>query len=118
MWYPCMQRPLEWFSKRRSLATGIVIGSLGVGGLTFSNVMTACLETIGYAWCLRVLGFLQLALGGIAAISCKPLNRPTKGVAIVDFSLLRNKRYVLLLGVHFIGAFAFGVSGSINDLYW
>lgn len=109
-----MQRPLEWFSSHRSLACGIVLGAVGVGGLTISNIMTACLETIGYAWCLRVIGFLQLVLGGIAAISCKPLNRPTKDVALVDFSLLCSKKYILLLVAHFISAFAFSVSGWTN----
>ncbi|KAI7875614.1 MFS general substrate transporter [Lichtheimia hyalospora FSU 10163] len=117
MWYPCMQRPLEWFSKHRSLATGIVLGAYGVGGLTYSNIMTACLETIGYAWCLRVVGFLQLVLGGIAAISCKPLNRPTKSVGIVDVSILHNKRLIMLLVAHFIAAFAFSIPGAFLAQY-
>lgn len=108
-WFSCMRGPQQWFSKRRGLAVGITMSASGIGGLCFSNILQAAIESVGHAWALRILGFMQLVLVGIAAAACLRLCPPQKNVPLVDYQDLKNKPFLLLLFIHFIGNFAFYV---------
>ncbi|KAI8147150.1 major facilitator superfamily domain-containing protein [Fennellomyces sp. T-0311] len=116
-WYASLHGPSEWFDKRRGLAVGITMSASGVGGLILSNVATACFETIGYRWALRVLGFFQFAGLGIAALTCFRLNPPRKNVPFIDISDLKNKEFLILLTIHFIGNFAFYMPSGFVPSY-
>ena len=82
----------------------------GAGGLSFSYIARACFNTVGYRWALRVLGFMQLVLLAISSITCWRLNPPPKNVPIVDIKDMKNKKFLILFFIHFIGHFAFYVS--------
>ncbi|KAG1004941.1 hypothetical protein G6F27_009683 [Rhizopus arrhizus] len=45
----------QWFIKRRGLAMGIMVSGSGVGGLIMPFIMTHLNESLGGAWCYRVL---------------------------------------------------------------
>ncbi|KAI9266541.1 major facilitator superfamily domain-containing protein [Phascolomyces articulosus] len=116
-WFSCMRGPQQWFSKRRGLAVGITLAASGVGGLSFSYMAGACFETIGYRWALRIIGFMQLALLSVAAATCWRLNPPPKNVPIVDIQDMKNKKFLILFFIHFIGNFAFYIPSGFVPSY-
>lgn len=117
VWFACLRGPQEWFSKRRGLAVGITMAASGVGGLVFSNIASACFESLDYRWALRILGFMQLVLIAIAACTSWRLNPPAKNVPFIDWQDWKNKKFIIHFFVHFIGNFAFYVSCTTRAIY-
>lgn len=99
------------------MALGINMAGIGIGILVFSNIATACFSTVGYRWSLRIIGFIQLVLCAVAALSCVKLKGyfSTGGVSFWNMDVLRSKRFWILLGAHFIGPFAFYVCDVLMD---
>ncbi|KAI7856833.1 major facilitator superfamily domain-containing protein [Circinella umbellata] len=116
-WFSCMRGPQMWFSKHRGLAVGITMSASGAGGLSFSYIARACFNTIGYRWALRVLGFMQFALLAVSSITCWRLNPPPKNVPIVDVKDMKNKKFLILFFIHFIGNFAFYIPSGFVPSY-
>lgn len=111
LWTPCLQRGLEWFSERRALAVGIITSGVGIGGLVYSNIFTACFQTVGYAWGLRIVGFSQLLLIGISVVACVRLNPPAKkDVPILELRVFKHKKYLIVFCLHLLSNFANRVS--------
>ncbi|KAI7876197.1 MFS general substrate transporter [Lichtheimia hyalospora FSU 10163] len=117
VWFACLRGPQEWFSKRRGLAVGITMAASGVGGIVFSNLASACFDTLDYRWALRILGFMQLVLIAVAACTSWRLNPPTKNVPFIDFQDWKNKRFIFHFFVHFIGNFAFYIPSGFIPSY-
>jgi MFS family permease len=66
LWLP------QWFDKRRGLASGIIYSGSGLGGIVFPLIITKLLNTLGFAWTLRVMALLSLVLGSLASMALKP----------------------------------------------
>ncbi|CAO3593272.1 unnamed protein product [Absidia cylindrospora] len=80
-WFPCISGPQQWFSSRRGMAVGLAIsGWIGIGGLVISNVIRAAIDSVGYQWSLRILGFMQMGLLAISFLTVKQLNPPSSFV--------------------------------------
>lgn len=92
------------------------IQSSGIGGLAISTISRAAIDSLGWQWALRILGFMQFGLLIVTAISTRPLNKPPhyKTVPIVDVSDFKNKHFIMLVAIHFIGNFAFYVSANMT----
>ncbi|CAI4213983.1 unnamed protein product [Parascedosporium putredinis] len=60
-----------WFLKKRGAAFGILNSGSSVGGVVLPIMIDRLFKSIGFAWTLRVLGFLLLALCAIACITVK-----------------------------------------------
>lgn len=101
---------MEWFKKKRGMAVGITLSGIGIGGLILSNIASAAIASVGYQWTLRIFGFIELVLCGIAGISSKQLPPRPKSAPIVDVAVFKNRWFLVLFAVHFIVAFAFFVS--------
>ncbi len=67
--------PPQWFTTRRSLASGIGTAGSGFGGLLYSIASGAMIESIGPRWCFRVLGLLALVLNTICIILIRDRNK-------------------------------------------
>ncbi|CAO3657308.1 unnamed protein product [Mucor hiemalis] len=118
IWFPCISAPQQWFLHRRGLAVGIAISGSGFGGLILSNIIQAVIDKLGYQWALRIVGFISFALLTIAALTVRPLNVPqTDNIKVFDIRPFRNKQFVLLFLVQFIGNFAFNVPSSFLPAY-
>lgn len=50
-----------YFSKRRSMAIALVAGGSGTGGVIFPLIAQHLLTKIGFAWTVRIMGFVMLA---------------------------------------------------------
>ncbi|KAJ7099855.1 major facilitator superfamily domain-containing protein [Mycena crocata] len=62
----------QWFTKRRSLANGIIFSGAGTGGLIFPFVFTNTLDKLGFAWTLRLWSAILIVGGGTALYLVKP----------------------------------------------
>lgn len=94
--------PSLWFTTKRSLANGITASGSGLGGLLYSLAAGAMIESIGIAWCFRVLGILALAVNAI----CITLIRDRHKIIgsrhkAFDIRLFKRPEYLLLNGYGF-----------------
>ncbi|CAO3595497.1 unnamed protein product [Absidia cylindrospora] len=117
VWFPCISAPQQWFSSKRGLAVGIAISGSGIGGLAISNIVQAAIESVGWRWSLRILGFIQLVLMFIAFLTVKPLNPLPKDVPIFDISTFKNRKFWVLFCIHFIGNFALYIPSGFVPSY-
>ncbi|CDH52817.1 riboflavin transporter mch5 [Lichtheimia corymbifera JMRC:FSU:9682] len=119
VYYPCLNQTMTWFSSRRAVALGISMSGIGFSSIAFTNIATACFQTVGYRWALRVFGFIALVLCGIGAVLCIKLNpRPKSSVIpLLDISVFKYKKFVILIVAHFIGAFVFYIPESFIAPY-
>ncbi|KAL3451135.1 major facilitator superfamily domain-containing protein [Aspergillus insuetus] len=52
----------HYFFLHRGLATGIAASAGGIGGIIFPLVLRRTLSSLGFAWSMRILGFILLAV--------------------------------------------------------
>ncbi|KAJ5809550.1 uncharacterized protein N7503_001768, partial [Penicillium pulvis] len=73
---PCMVVLSHWFHRRRGTATGIAMAGSSLGGVAFPMILRPALKQLGWAWALRLLGFIFvvfLAIGNICIRSRLPI---------------------------------------------
>jgi MFS family permease len=58
---------LQWFDKRQGFALGIVVSGSPLGGICWPPILNSLLHAVGFAWTVRVTGFICL---GLLAPSC------------------------------------------------
>ncbi|KAH0290604.1 MFS general substrate transporter, partial [Aureobasidium sp. EXF-3399] len=75
---PSMACVAHWFNTRRGLASGIAWTGGGVGGIVFPLLVQALLPSLGWKWCIRILGFVLLVLCAICICFCRSRIEPPK----------------------------------------
>ncbi|KAI4668843.1 uncharacterized protein J4E78_002671 [Alternaria triticimaculans] len=88
----------HWFKERRGLTQGIAMMGSSAGGLTIPLVLRTTLPKYGYAWSLRILGFVFLFCFIIANILMKariPPSAAAKKKAIISLSIYGDLRLSL-----------------------
>jgi hypothetical protein len=100
-----------FFAKYHIEIYSIAISGSGFGGLILSNVIQACIDSLGYRWAIRIVGFISFVLLCIAALTVRPLNPPQiDNIRVFDLRPFRNKQFAFLFVVQLVGNFAFNVS--------
>jgi MFS family permease len=84
-----------YFSKRRALAVGIAASGTTTGGMIIPGLFSALLPRIGFAWTVRVLGFITLAFQVVSFALARTRIPPRKTGALVDWAAFREMPYVL-----------------------
>ncbi|KAF4124939.1 putative arabinose efflux permease, MFS family [Geosmithia morbida] len=98
----------QWFTTRRSLASGVATSGSGLGGLVYSLAAGAMIERLGPAWALRILGMLALAVNAVCVLLVRDRNRVIKASQLAfDLALLRRPEYVLLLAYGWFSMLAY-----------
>jgi MFS family permease len=97
----------HWFSKRRALATGIACTAGGAGGVVFPLIIIYLTPKVGFAWSIRVVGFI-CAAAGIAACCLlrKRLPHNKKAGAAIDLKALGDMKYAITTAAIFLVEFA------------
>ena len=133
MFCPALSLLSTYFSKKRSLAIGISASGSVTGGIIFPVIVQQLLPKIGFPWTVRVLGFVMLALQGVALAFTKPRLPPRKTGALVEWKAFQELPYTLFsigmflnfwglyFAFYYIGSFGRDVLGisetaSINNL--
>lgn len=82
---PTLGLVVTYFSKRRALATAIVTTGNSLGGAVYPVIVRQLLPKIGFAWTVRVLGFVNLALLGTALAFMRPRLPPRKTGPVLEW---------------------------------
>ena len=100
---PIMGLCSTYFSSHRGMALGIVTSGNSAGGIIYPLVVRELLPKIGFAWTVRVLGFLNVASLALVLAFMKPRLPPRRSGPLIDWEALRDTPYVLhVLGVCFL----------------
>lgn len=88
----------QWFKTRRGLAQGIAMAGNSVGGFMIPLVLKKTFPSYGYAWSLRILGFIFLVCLALSNILLKARFQPTaaaKKKAIISLHIFGDLRFSL-----------------------
>jgi nitrate/nitrite transporter NarK len=111
---PCMASIPSWFKERRGLAYGIVSSGTSLGGVVFPIMVSRLISSVGFAWSMRISGFLILSLLIISNMTVKPKN-PPQSIPMTKVLIARpfneKSMVLLLIGFFFL---TFGVFIPIN----
>ncbi|KAJ4129108.1 hypothetical protein NW768_007639 [Fusarium equiseti] len=75
----------QWFTTKRSLATGFALAGAAFGGTVYSLAAGAMIRNIGLQWALRTLGILAFAVNTSMIILIRDRNRSCTGVICNPF---------------------------------
>lgn len=97
----------QWFTSKRSLASGVSLSGAGLGGLVYSLVTEKMISSIGLSWAFRVLGLLAFAVNTTCVLLIKDRNKAVKVKRTIvniipfktcDFNLLVGFSFFTILG--------------------
>lgn len=94
-----------YFKKKRGLALAIVASGSATGGVIYPLMVQQLLPRVGFAWTMRLIGFVQLVLLLVAFAFFRQRLSPRKSGPIVEWSAFRETPYLLFgFGMFFISA--------------
>ncbi|KAE8383308.1 major facilitator superfamily domain-containing protein [Aspergillus bertholletiae] len=96
----------QWFTTKRSLASGISLAGAGLGGLVYSLATNAMIRNLGLQWAFRILGIIGFVVNTTCTLLIKDRNSKKNSNSrsshqkqtSMDLTLLRRGEYQLLLG--------------------
>lgn len=99
---PTMSIAGTYFSKKRPFALAIVALGNSVGGLVFAAILQNVLPSLGYAWAMRICGFVVMATSIPANYVLKPMKlRRAKG-PIIEWGAFKELEYSLFCTAMFL----------------
>lgn len=86
----------HFFHARRGLATGVASTAGSLGGVIFPLMLQSLFARVGWAWAIRTLGFLCLALTAAANFLIRSRLPPKEGASVhPDPRIFLNKAFAL-----------------------
>lgn len=86
----------HWFLVKRANATGIAAAGGSVGGVVFPLMLQSLIPKVGWAWSVRILGFIFVVLLGVANLLIRTRLPPRPGGSVLpDFTIFRDKSFLL-----------------------
>lgn len=101
---PAMTCVSHYFQKRRAAALGITVTGSSLGGVIFPIMLSRMIrsESVGFAWSVRIVGFVILAMMVIAILTTRERLPPRHG-SIFILSAFTKVPYILLIaGIFFM----------------
>ncbi|RDW72191.1 hypothetical protein BP5796_08225 [Coleophoma crateriformis] len=92
----------SYFSTKKSLALGIVSAGSGLGGVIFPLIVQQLLPKVGFAWTVRVLGFIVMALSILTCTLTKSRLPPRKTGAIIEWGYFKEPPFTIYLAGMFM----------------
>jgi MFS family permease len=100
----------HWFNYKRGTAIGAATVGGSLGGVIFPLILRALYASVGFAWAIRVVGFLSFAVLALALVLIKPRLARTpfhfRVNSILDFRSLTDMRFAWLTVANFLGELA------------
>ncbi len=87
----------HFFQKRRGFASGVASTGAGIGGVIFSLTLTSLFDRVGWAWAVRILGFVCIVLLVFANLFIrKRLSAAKNSSPHPDFRIFRDPAFAYL----------------------
>lgn len=97
LFYAGISAVSHWFSKRRSLATGIALSAGGLGGVFYPLIILYLGPTIGFPWAVRIIGFFNVVTGVVGCLLVRKRLPPNKAKGgAIDLKALRDPTYAVI----------------------
>ncbi|EJF55723.1 MFS general substrate transporter [Dichomitus squalens LYAD-421 SS1] len=81
IFYPSLSAISTYFSKRRGAALGIAFTGSGVGGVVYPIMFQRLFAQVGFAWAVRISGFISLACCTVAVATVTSRRSPVQDSA-------------------------------------
>ncbi|KAJ7115473.1 MFS general substrate transporter [Mycena epipterygia] len=116
----------HWWKRRRAFALGVMTCGSALSGTIIPIVVRRLLEVVGFAWTLRILGFMLTFTLGIANMCVARRLPPIKPTGrIFNWSVFRNSAFFVYCAAQFvvslgsyIGASAVSAGISRNFVFY
>ncbi|KAG0288821.1 hypothetical protein BGZ96_007443 [Linnemannia gamsii] len=59
---PALAVPVQWFDKKRGLASGISVAGSGIGGAALAPLNRYLISRVGYEWALRIMAIMFIVV--------------------------------------------------------
>lgn len=100
---PALGIVATYFERRRGLAIACVSTGNSVGGLVYPLMVRSLLPQLGFAWTIRVIGFLNVACLGLALALMRPRLPPRKSGPVIEWRVFREVPYTcVVIGMSFV----------------
>jgi MFS family permease len=87
----------HWFLRCRALATGVAATAGGAGGIIFPLIVSSLTGTVGFAWAIRIIGFISAGFCGVGTLLLRTrLPRDPMKKGTIDIGALRERQFALL----------------------
>ncbi|KAI0927652.1 hypothetical protein AcV5_008131 [Taiwanofungus camphoratus] len=97
LFYPSLAAVSTHFKRHRASAIGIAVAGSGVGGLVYPIMLRQLFTKVGFAWGVRISGFITLALCTIAtAMVTSNLSVGRRSGPWFDVNMFKDTRYLLV----------------------
>ena len=96
--YPSLSAVSTYFNKNRSLAIGIAITGSAFGGVVWPIMYQQLFARLGFAWTVRITGFVTLALCTFAILAVSSnLSAPAQSAPWLDTKIFRDTSFMLVV---------------------
>lgn len=92
---PVIALVATYFSKRRPIGLTILLAGTGSGGMVFPAVVRELLPKLGYAWTIRILGFIILGTSAVTVAFLKPRLPPRRSGPLVDWEAFKDAPFTI-----------------------
>ncbi|KAJ9497701.1 hypothetical protein H2202_006734 [Exophiala xenobiotica] len=100
---PTLGLVTTYFKDKRGIAVAIVTTGNSVGGAVYPVIVRQLLPKIGFAWTVRVLGFVNLALLATALAFMRPRLPPRKAGPVIEWKAFYEVSYdCVLIGMSLV----------------
>jgi hypothetical protein len=113
MFCPVMGLVTTYFSKKRGIAVAILTTGNSVGGAIYPIMVRELLPQVGFAWTVRIIGFMNLACLGVALAFMRPRLPPRKSGPIVEWRAFKEIPYLTT-----IAGLSLGFGGLFFSYYY
>lgn len=91
---PTLGLVTTYFSRHKGIAVAIVTSGNSFGGAIYPVVVRYLLHSIGFAWTVRVIGFINLALLAMCIAFLRPRLPPRKSGPVFELAAFREIPYL------------------------
>ncbi|KAI1465197.1 MFS general substrate transporter [Daldinia caldariorum] len=103
LFVPCVSIIPTYFTSKLGLALGLASSGSSVGGIIYPIVLYQLINKIGYAWSVRVMGFIALGTLLIPICIMKMRFKSPKPRSIIDWTAFRDIPYMAFTITTFVG---------------
>ena len=123
MFCPATALSPTYFSSKKTFVMGCVASGSATGGMVFPAMVLRLLPRIGYAWTMRTLGFVELAILTPCVIFLRQRLPPRKSGPLLELGAFKEPPYLLFtvgmflnfcglyVGYFYIGSFGRNIIG-------